>query len=526
MCSPQVQVDEEHDATEPGAPHHPLIDLQASARLSDTRSDRKLSFQAPASVSPPGSRGLDQMRFSHGRHDSMGSQRSESFDYSAKSEMLTRHDSRQESLLSNSETWEKRDEEVLDIETTLLSYSIDQGEPTSKWKESGLGDGNLKLLLYRTECAQPWEVTRRLVMIDPDAETQTTRIFSYWLPLADLTLQIYDDTVVMSWSDCNHDVQEPTRNYVETHSKKYNANKPNNKIVLKVASSATATSSSIALVQALCSPLAYTGQAVRQPDRQIRLMSGERVGIFKVADQGQGDIMMIVGDLAQGATTKIYSIPPHLDLTVAMRTDQAATTQLLQAVVSGLLVTSYASDAQNLSKMMHKKGCFRKATQVNRKAVFTFSENLALFTFIEAVTGWNLMFLARLKSLKEKRTLTHDCGPADMLLWQKGTAGRGEGGGGGDIAMTFRLHSDNATEKWISGLVPRDKIIKKIEGVEEASVILQSPSSGDVLERRNMRAFSTKGRKASSSTRDSGNAKAGAEHISKYKVVFNNARGE
>lgn len=550
---------------------------------SDVQHQRKretsLSIQGPR----PSFRGFDPVRFSgHSRNNSTASRRSDSLDYSMRSDPLTRHDS----ASITSQDWHIRDGEVLDLETTLLSYMIELGEATNKYKENGIGDGTLKLILYRTECAQAWKVTRRMVILDPDGETQITRIFSNWLPLADLKLNIYDDTVTMSWSDCDHDVQEPTRNYVETHSKKYDASKPNNKIVLKVASSATSTSNAIALVQALCSPLtsspsghdvssssaASTGTATattpKQPDSQTRLLSGERVGVFRAHDDDQTDMMMIVGNLSQGATTKLYTLPRTLDLTIAMQIAASADPseseelrQLFQAAVTGLLTTSYTSDAQHLSKMMHKRGRFRKAVQVPRKAVFTFAKDTALFAFLEAVMGWSLVFLARLKSLKEKRTLVHECGAADMLLWRRKAPvatseeerQQGKSGDGGEIAMTFRLHREGVGEKWISGLcefsfpfypflafflgqggaccetlpeltrkiaVPRGKIITKADGVE-ASINIRRSSAGDVLDRHEMRAVSTKSNKATS------NGKApDPESTAKFKLVFNSAQGK
>lgn len=427
----------------------PAIEFDTSVRRSQTRNQRTSSIQG----SPRSNLGeFDEAKTnrSHRRDNSAttvsrGSV-SVSIDLSTRSETLSRHDS---AATSTSQNWHIQPDEELDFETTLLSYSIEQGEATYSCKETGIRDGSLKLTLYRTICEQAWQVTRRLVIIDPDGEMQTTRIFSNWLPLADITLGLHDDTVAISWSDCNHDVREPTVNYVETHSKKYDASKPNNKILLKVASSATADA--IALMKALCSPVPSCGHEPFQPDCQTRLMDGERVNFFNIADKGQGSIMMVVGGLAQVAkSTKVYSIPQQLDLTIAMKTDSTGSRQLFQAMVSGLLTTSYMSDAQNLSKMTNKKGYFQRVTQVSREAVFTFAENGALFKFLKAVTGWSLMYLAKLPSVREKRKLTHDLGAADMLFWQR--EGARKDGDAQDIVVMFRLRREDVSERWISGL--------------------------------------------------------------------------
>ena len=419
----------------------PATRSNTGRRWSELPVRRPSSFQSPR----PNLGGFDQIRAlqRRSRDDSTASCRSGSADSSAVSDHLTRHDS---AATTQSETWHMRANEEHDFETTLLSYSIEQGEAAHRIKESGISDGTLRLILYRSVCEQAWEVTRRMVIIDPDNETQTTRIFSNWLPLADMTMCLYDDTVIMSWSDCNHDVQEPTRNYVESHSKRYDPGKHNNKLVLKVASAATANARG--LIQALCSPICVDGRALRQPRKQMRLMSGESVGFFPALHKEQNDMMMIVGDLEQGATTKIYSIPNQLNLSVAASRDSVGSQQLFQAVISGLLTTSYESDAQHLSKMMEKKGFFDKAVQTSRKAVFTFAESTALFDFMEAVTGWNLVLLTRLRSVKEKRKLTHDCGSGELLLWQK----RSKTGGPDSMVMTFRLHREGGIERWISGI--------------------------------------------------------------------------
>ena len=192
---PHLRPDRSREATRAGATAPPTVS-DANSRRTGARAERSSSLQCPR----PNLYGLEKLRVSHShsRHNSTGSRRSESIDYSVASDQLTRHDSRQDSVATSSQTWQIRPGEELDFETTLLSYKIEQGEATHKWKENGIGDGALKLTLYRTKCEQAWEVTRRMVIIDPDGETQTTRIFSNWLPLADLTLCLYDDMVVMS----------------------------------------------------------------------------------------------------------------------------------------------------------------------------------------------------------------------------------------------------------------------------------------------------------------------------------------
>lgn len=67
--------------------------------------------------------------------------------------------------------------------------------------------------------------------------------------------------------------------------------------------------------------------------------------------------------------------------------------------------------------------------------------------------------------------------------------------------------------------VPRENAIKKIEGLE-AELKLRCSSQGDMLDRQEMRAVSTKNNKAT------GDKKGDAEQTSKFKVVFSNAQGE
>lgn len=388
---------------------------------------------------------LDSLRLSpsnHSRNTSRASHRSTSADHGI-SQL-----ERQDSMIPDATTWQIRSDEQLDFETMLLSYSLERGQATLECKESGMGDGALKMYLYRTQCAYAWEVTRRLVIVDPDAETQTTRIQSFWLPLADISIRLYDDTFELAWSDCDHDFQEPTKNYVETHSKKYDCNRPNNSIRLKVASSAS--NNVLGLVQAFCSPLASVRGVSSPPNQQMSLLGGEKVGMFNTMREKQDPILMIVGSLTQGTTTKVYTVPRQMDLRIIMHKDSSAGKKLFQTVITGLGATTYISDAQNMSKMMQRKGTFQKAAQESRKAVFTFAETLSLFDFLEAVTGWELLFFSRLRSVKERRTLSHDLGPGEMMIWQRG-GGRGRRRAKQEIVMTYRLDGDGVHGMWISG---------------------------------------------------------------------------
>ncbi|KAL1296698.1 hypothetical protein AAFC00_000173 [Neodothiora populina] len=488
---------------------------ESNRRKSEADAARKRSLSL--SAHQPNMRGFESVRFSSSssngsRDNSMATYRNPSLEYSLGGDMLIRQDS----VMSDYQPWRIRENEVLDIETRLLSYCIRQGEP-SLYKEAGIEGGAMKLYLYRSICSKAWEATRRLVIVDPDGETQTTRIYSNWLPLADLGICLYDGTITLSWSDCNHNMQEPTINYVETHSKRYDARKPNSKIEMKIASSATSSTNALALVHALCSPHVYdSGRTTRRPDKQMRLNEGELVGLFKALKEGQQDMMIVVGRLSEGTTTKLYCIPERLDLSVATRLESdikpATTTAarqglLYQAVVSGLLTPNYLSDAEHLSKTMNRKGMFREAVCIPRRAVFTFAKDNELFEFLEAITGWKLVFLARLKSLKEKRTLWHDLNAADMLLWQRG--------GRGNVAVTFRLHKDSGVGKWMSGLLPRDNILKKTEGVE-ATLALRGTSVGDVLERRCMKAVTSKKRTGSNEKPPD------ADKTTSYRMVFKN----
>ena len=175
-------------------------------RVSDANS-RRLEMPAEQPYNFPGPRtslrGFEQFRASHGhsRNGSTASRRSGSIDQGTVNDTLSRHDS----AATNAQTWHARLGEQQDLETTLLSYSIEKGEATYKYQENGIGDGALKMILYRSTCEQAWGVTRRLVIIDPDGELQTTTVFSNWLPLADLKLHLYDDTCLLYTSPSPRD---------------------------------------------------------------------------------------------------------------------------------------------------------------------------------------------------------------------------------------------------------------------------------------------------------------------------------
>lgn len=287
------------------------------------------------------------------------------------------------SIASNVQGYKPPGGEDLDLETELLSYSIARGCLTSAKSEGSPGENALQLLLYRTRKQHIWQTTRRMIITNFNAETQSSWYHSSWLPLADIRLRIDGDTLFVSWSDCDHKVDNSAKDFHRTHSKKYDGANANNEILLRFAHSAECSR----VFDAFCS-IPRTGDEIQPPD-SMPLSSGHSLHIFEVFEDSEGandmppeHVMLIRNrDNEDTMTTRLFLVPNDIDFSIAPQKTPSDSWQY-QVTLSGLKRPTYLSDAQNLSAVSDRIGHFSATELRSRSAVFIFEQDAGESGFI------------------------------------------------------------------------------------------------------------------------------------------------
>ncbi|GAB7357318.1 hypothetical protein MBLNU459_g8278t1 [Dothideomycetes sp. NU459] len=386
------------------------------------------------------------------------------------------------SLISKTLIPENNPEGDLDLvlEVDLIGFKVIRGCLTSGKSDGSPGDVGMQLKIYQTR-KQMWEITRRLKITTFNPEAQSTWYHSSWLPLCDICLRIDGDTIAVSWSDCNHDVQDQSRNYHRTHSKKYDATNTNNELLLHFVHS----EDGVKVVETL-EHIPNTGDEIKAPGA-LSLSSGNTMHLFESlqdfqesTDEVPEQVMLLRSRDSRGSTTtRMFIVPTNIDISISPQPSEGALQ--FHATLFGLQRPTYLSDAQNLPHVSDRLGCFASTELQNKNARFTFERDRALLSFLQVITGWEPLFFAIIPQLKEKGIVKfHDLGQglgAELLMWRNDRLGPGKG------ALTFRLQDDDNThERWITGLLPRTGVIKNSRS-KEAEIVLGAVSKSDKLDR-------------------------------------------
>lgn len=223
------------------------------------------------------------------------------------------------------------------------------------------------LRLYELRDADILMSTRQLAFLRTDQPSLSDAV-TFWLPLADTSVQQNDEHVLLSWPDCDHHVED-FANGKTLHSRVYKRNAPNNALLIHCVSSEEAHDFACKLHAPCEEQLTFQNDPIKLSsdpvDSQWTLTdSGEAtedtaqteashsVQFFgyptlKQPAKSRGLLVRGCND-STSSTSRLYWMPAAIDVTLGLHGTGGSGQPKPCVILDGLLFANYMSGVRNV----------------------------------------------------------------------------------------------------------------------------------------------------------------------------------
>jgi len=248
------------------------------------------------------------------------------------------------------------------FQAPLTSDSFQVLEPRTPLVDALFSARSLRL--YDVLETDFYRTTRRLVFLRSEGADIAERQ-EFWMPLADTAVVRRGGLVILSWSDCNHHESHPTVNGITPHSRVYKRMRPNNALLIHLATAADARVFASHIKEPRnakaaprgwpinLSPYATSGAWGFTADYNIQMCSVSPEATYTVQpfdDQTAGShgpsrglLVKADNDLTP-STSRMYWLPLAIDIKLGMDYTSDPTEKKPSVVLMDLSVASYKSN--------------------------------------------------------------------------------------------------------------------------------------------------------------------------------------